>query len=421
MPKHYPALSTLLISILFLGTAMSAGADDTVPHIRNGLEPSGGTDNLELEELWRIGGLDDDIVFGMITRIREDADGLLYVMDAQLSEVHVYSPEGEHLRTLFGEGEGPGEIRGPRDIVLMNDGRVGAVQEMPGKLIFVDRDGDPAGVLRIGGESAGEGAGEGGFGQAFSAFTNGDRLLIAGFMQKPGESPGTMNQNNYLAGFSPDGERLVDFASRTNTLSFDYFVFTENLDLAAYWWNAAVAPDGRVYVAPDLDRYRIEVFNADGSPERIIEREYNPWRRTQADREYFISMVKAIYSGIPFDISIEPLDVEPAIVYMNRGLRVHDDGTLWILTTHGIRKPDNGAMVTFDVFEDDGRYTKKVNVHGDWNGREDGIFLLDRDRAVVVTGYADAMISQFTGGNMSVDIDDEAGSVEVIYCSVKKR
>jgi len=38
---------------------------------------------------------------------------------------------------------------------------------------------------------------------------------------------------------------------------------------------------------------------------------------------------------------------------------------------------------------------------------------------VVVTGFADAMLTQFTGGNMTLDLAGDAGSVEVIVCRVK--
>lgn len=394
----FPAV---LLSALILCLAGSVRAESTNSDVR-------------LEEVWRAGGADDDMIFGMITQVRRDAAGNLYVMDAQLSQVHVYSPQGELLRTLFNEGEGPGEIRGPRDLVLMNDGRVGAVQEVPGKLIFVDGQGAPAGDLMI----DGAGTQRGGMCQTFSAFTNGDLLLVAGFVQSPGNEPGTLNQTNFLSSFDAQGRRLHDFGKVENKYSFSAFVFDESTSLAPFWWNAAVGPKGRVYVAPEIGKYEIQVFSADGTLEKTISRDYKAWPRSRADKEYFTDMVKAIYSGLPFEIEIALLDDEPAIVYLHRGLRVHPDGTLWVLTTRGIREPTNGAMATFDVFDTSGKFDRQVNVHGAWNGRSDGVFFLGDDRAVVVTGFADAMITQFTGGNMTVDLDTEAGSMEVIYCRV---
>jgi len=131
-------------------------------------------------------------------------------------------------------------------------------------------------------------------------------------------------------------------------------------------------------------------------------------------------MVRAIYHGVPFEIRVKISDYEPVIQYLHRGLRIHPDGTLWILTTHGIRQPSNGAMAIFDVFSPEGVFTRQVNVHGSWNSLSDTIFFLDENHALVVTGFADAMLTQFTSGNMTLDLDDEEGSVEIIYCEMER-
>jgi hypothetical protein len=412
-PEVILARVAVLLACLGCGTSLTAAAEG-VPLVANADVPRDGSIDLHLEEAWRAGGPDDDLIFGMITQVRQDDEGRLYVMDAQLSQVHVYAPDGTHLRTLFREGDGPGEIRGPRDIVLLDDGRVGAVQEMPGKLIFVDRQGDPAGELEI------DGGGHGGFCQTFSAFTDGELLLVSGFLQSPGSDPGHMTQTSFLSRCNAQGERTVDFAVTVNDIVLADFVFDEARHLAPYWWAAGVAPGGRVYVAPDLDRYEIRVHAADGTLERVITREYEAWPRTRAEKEAFVAMVRAIYHGAPIEVQVAPRDDEPVILSMQRGLRVQPDGTLWVLTTRGVREPAPGAMATFDVFDPDGTFTHQVNVHGPWDGRSDGIFLLGDDRAVVVTGFADAMVTQFTGGHMTVDVAGDAGSMEVIGCRVRR-
>jgi len=408
-----------LTILCILMPAALAAAD--VPRVRNADMPRDGVRRVHLEEVWRAGSdagrSTDDRVFGMITRVRQDANGDLYVMDAQLSEVHVYSSDGRHLRTLFGEGEGPGEIRGPRDIVLLDDGRVGAVQEMPGKLVFVDRTGDPAGNLRVGGA----GTSHGGFCQTFAAFGTGSPLLVAGFVQKPGESQGHLVQTSFLSSFDADGLTRTEFAKTVNEISLADFVFEETRHLSAFWWNAAVAPDGDVYVAPDLFRYAIEVRGPDGALKRIIERDYSPWRRTKADKDRFTAMVRAVYHGAPFEVPVDCADVEPVIHPFHRGLRMRPDGGLHVVTTRGLRTPDDGAMVSIDAFDRAGVFTERIDVHGPWDGRTDAVFFLDDDRAVVITGYADAMVAQFTGGNMAVEVADEEGSIEVICCRVIER
>ena len=163
----------LMCATPWMHSAVPAQQTRDVPRIRNGAQPLHGIETLRLEEQWRAGGEEDGTIFGMITRIRCDEAGRLYVLDAQMSQVHVYSPAGEHLRTLFREGEGPGEVRGPRDLALMGNGLVGVAQEMPGKLILVDRENVPAGTILVGGK----GMERGGACQLFSLFSRGEVLL----------------------------------------------------------------------------------------------------------------------------------------------------------------------------------------------------------------------------------------------------
>lgn len=403
---------------LLLALTLSAAANPgDAPRIANPDTPRDGADHVLLDELWRVGGDDGDLLLGMITQVRQDRGGDLYVMDAQLSCVHVITPDGTHRRTLFGEGEGPGEIRGPRDIILLDDGRVGAVQEQPGKLVFVDRQGTPAGQLQIGGD----GAGHGGFCQTFSAFTDGQQILMAGFVQKPGSAPGHLQQTSFLSGLDADGRRAVQFAQTVNDIALADFTFDESRHLSPFWWNAAVAPDGRVYVAPDPLRYEIQVHRPDGSLERVIQRRFEPLPRTRAEKDRFVEVVQAIYHGAPMRIGVEPLDHEPTVASMHRGLRIHDDGSLWVLTSRGLRQPAGGAMLAFDVFDREGVFVRQVHVHGPWNSSHDTVFFLDDDHAVVVTGFADAMLTQFTGGNLDLELEGEAEGMAVIYCRVTPR
>jgi hypothetical protein len=420
MSRVYWLLVTcLILPVIGIAPSLAWAAEtvvvDGVPHIRNDAAPRDGLQHVHLEEMWRVGGEGDDILLGLVTRIRVDEDGRLYVMDAQLSQVHVYDEAGTHLRTLFGEGEGPGEIRGPRDLVLMPDGRVGAVQEAPGKLIFVDREGNPAGQLRIGGS----GVSHGGLCQTFASHAGQSILVVAGFLQSPTSEPGHLSQTSFLASFDGEGRELARFCDDTHDLDLADFTFDESVHLASYWWNADVGPDDRVYIAPHLDRYEIHVFRADGTLESIIEREFDHWRRTPAEKEYLVEVIQAIYSGSPLEVGVKVNDHEPVILYMQRGLRVHPDGSIWVLTTESVRKQEPGVMATFDVFAPDGEFVRQVAVHHNADGQRDGIFFCGEDRAVVVKGYRDAMMVQFTGGRMSIHTDDEDwATMEVIMCRI---
>ncbi|MYA63461.1 MAG: hypothetical protein F4139_15385 [Gemmatimonadetes bacterium] len=64
-----------------------------------------------LVEVLRIGSLDDTCdAFGDVMSLAVDGDGRIYVADRQASEIRVFSPQGECLRTFGRSGEGPGEF-----------------------------------------------------------------------------------------------------------------------------------------------------------------------------------------------------------------------------------------------------------------------------------------------------------------------
>ena len=81
---------------------------DGVLHVMNPSSPIEEPVTLKLEELWRLGGDSeaDEEFFGVIGAITTDAASNVYLLDRQLTEVKVFSPDGGYLRTIGHEGEG---------------------------------------------------------------------------------------------------------------------------------------------------------------------------------------------------------------------------------------------------------------------------------------------------------------------------
>ncbi|MCY3546860.1 MAG: 6-bladed beta-propeller [Gemmatimonadetes bacterium] len=67
------------------------------------------------------GGDDPNFIFGDIRGVQAASDGTIFVLDYQAIEVRVFSPDGEFLRTIVRQGEGPGEVREANGIVLSGD------------------------------------------------------------------------------------------------------------------------------------------------------------------------------------------------------------------------------------------------------------------------------------------------------------
>lgn len=52
----------------------------------------------------------DEVLVGRFTGLEVDENGMIYSVDDQLQQIHLFSPEGEYLESLGREGRGPGEF-----------------------------------------------------------------------------------------------------------------------------------------------------------------------------------------------------------------------------------------------------------------------------------------------------------------------
>jgi hypothetical protein len=403
---QWPALITLTILASTTASALSAVVPE-VSHVHNGPEAPRERAILDLEELWRVGDDEDDMIFGLITRVAADEHGRIFILDSQLCEVHVFSPQGVREITLFRRGEGPGELTRPRDLCLLGDGSVGVAQEMPGRLIRVDRRNNPLPSVEI------DRPGEGGFEFLNSCWAGGPTLLV-GAARAGRRENGVQKRTAHLTVYTLAGSPLTCLASRDYERDFNDFVFAEKNEMPIFWWATAVDESGRIYTVPDRDRYVIEVFSPQGDLERVIEREYRPVPRTPRAQDRLREAVGSIFEGTPFNVRVEIERDECAILPLQRGLRVRGDGSLWVLPGRGITDQLPGVMMTFDVFDEKGRFDHQVSVRGRHDAARDGFFFVGEDRAIVITGYVAGVFAQYTDGGSASTYDGEDEAMQVI-------
>jgi hypothetical protein len=391
--------------ILVLMLTANPVVGDNVRHVHNGAIPRDGVETVILEELWRVGNDADDVFFGRVPRVDTDRQGNVYILDAQLCQVHVYSPAGEPLRTLFREGDGPGEVRGPRDMLLMPDGGVGLVLESLGVVKFVDANGDPSGSLRLGGTDGGN-----------YALTSGagidGAVVLAGRVSTPGETPADRLRRNFLLRSDMTGQETAVYAESHWVFNFNDFKFVERDELPPFHWGFDVGTDGRVFATVERDDYQVMVYDSDGSPELVIHREYSPFARTKEDRDRFTHMIETSMEGMPFETKVEMEENYPAISALHRGLQVTDDGSLWVLSGRGLKPDAPGIMAVYDVFDSDGVFVRQVALAAPHDAAQVGIVLAHGNRVIVIEGFMESLASQF--GNGAIFNGEEWSTPEVI-------
>jgi hypothetical protein len=182
--------------------------------------------------------------------------------------------------------------------------------------------------------------------------------------------------------------------------------FEEKL-FANYERRWAAAPDGRVAVAIDFDAYRIHLFNADGSVQRIIERPgWQPLERTGEERKRFQKFFDGITSwnpGSTFKIS----ETHPSVSQ----IEFRDDGSMWVLSSRGRFGLPDGIFASWDVFDDQGHFVQRVHLRAaGLDPVDDGLFFV-KDRVYVVTDLFSAIMANLGG-------DDEDAAVEAAPVSV---
>ena len=407
----------LLMTVLLLSAVAASGGEfvsvDGTTHVKNGAEPAQGVKDLEMVEQWRAGGADDEeVFFGVVTQVESDTDGNLYLLDTQLSQVMVFDADGAMTGTLSRPGEGPGEVNIPADMCFMPDGSLGLMQSFPGKVVKVSLDDSPMGNLVPGGGPA-----AGGFLLMRDINSSGDQLVGCGEMIRPNEAQTGQTRTAFLSAFDADGNKTATFLEKSREWEFasGNFTWDEAVEYFVHYRKWDTGPDSRIYAAPSRDNYEIHVWKTDGTLDRIIEREYERWVRTDEENELVdkaMENLKRQFGGIPVETKVS--EFAEAV----NSLFVSPDNELWVLTNHGIRDLPEGVMNIYDVFDAEGHYDRQVKIKCDGNGEQDALMFTRDGRVVVVTGFMDA-VTALQGGGAAEEGEEEAEPMEVICYSVK--
>ena len=90
-----------------------------------------------------------------------------------------------------------------------------------------------------------------------------------------------------------------------------------------------------------------------------------------------------------------------------------DDGSVWVLSSHGAFDGGEDVIATFDVFDRDGKFIEQVTLKGRGDYREDGFHVVG-DRLFVVTGFRSAQQAMFGGSDEEEVVDEDVEPMSVI-------
>jgi hypothetical protein len=395
-----------LVAFVGLSTAGSWSGNevvkDGVKHVMNPEKSVEKQTSLQLEELWRIGGEDDEEIFGVITDIVVDDDGNVYMLDAQLNEIKVYSEDGEFLRTIGREGEGPGEFRAAFSIMIVPGGNIGVLQTFPSKIVLLTPEGDPAGEYPI---PEAEGSG---FRAILSAENAGDNLALIYILNQPSESGFT--RDNILAFVDSKGEKEIKLHSQASTMeAANPLISEKEWDTFNNRWTAS--PDGRAFSAVTFGEYAINVWTPDGKLDRVIHREYPEHVRTDEESERLLNIYKGFTRRIP--IPGMKFEIEESWNQI-QSMTAREDGSLWVRTSRGTQGLDDGVLAIFDVFDKQGHFAEQFKLLAEGDPLNDQVFIVG-DRIFLVTDFLPAMMALQGGGSAEEEEEEEEpGLMQII-------
>lgn len=365
---------THLMASFVLGSAALAAADVPVSRIIDDDGPARGVRTLDLDERWRVGGEDEDVIFGRIMDVKRGVDGNVYILDNQMCHVVVISAEGEFLREISREGDGPGELRQPIGIVFPTPEMLGVGTGFPGKLVCLDLEGVPVTTHYPIGEPA-----EGNIGIMINVqFVDG--VLAASGGRIVFEGPDNSFTSRFLAVGDGDLGTFHRILEKRTPLDPTGRRFVER---DAYYVDRsyALGPGGIVYAPLNRDAYEISVFDRAGELLRVFGRDERPRRRTREEMDEVGPIINV--NGNPDDRDWDIAEHDEAV---SRILYDHDADRIWVLTPNGSNDQPEGVLEAWDVFSPEGEYLERVIVPLGHEIDDGNCYLVGGGLLVVVRG-----------------------------------
>ena len=353
------------------------------------------TKELELEELWSIGGEeDDDVLLEFICSVvRQDDD--IYILDTVASKIHHYTVNGDFVAIYDVAGSGPGQCSSPNDLLGLGDGKFGLVNGLPAKIIVTDLKDNPRPTIKFYIPTVPDNSPL----RVYAIKSQGNYLGVFSHVMRQGIALSIFEFRDNEYGY-PQAHELARLLHDTPLVTNEV---PSEIDIPYYFnrevWN--ISTTGQLYVAPYRDRYLINVYNPDGSLAFQIEGDYNPCERSYDLMDYYS------YSVMGKRPYVE--SYEPAIM----GVDIVDD-QLWVRTGCS---DQHDVYRQYDVYDLQGNFSQRVNLNYKGDGFKDNLVFLGDGLVAIVKGYYDMQHREFFSENPHSPIEEDVS--QVIMCRIK--
>lgn len=387
-------LGLLIVFIQFFWS-LGVRADEifeSVKRVQNPSEPVNGSREIELKEMWRLDEESNDPLIGLITDVCLDSSGNICLLDYQMKTILVYNQEGDLLRTIGREGDGPGEFRRAYNIHTWPGSYIGVTTPEPPRIQLFHKNGNPQRDV-------------------FIAESNADSSLGNPSLRKSMIADGWIGAEIRYRKYDTDqirGKRQIctinpDGSIRNLYFTIDYTVelrktqtrYEDELNWPKSRWS--LFDDGKICYATGHTDYTIHICGSDGNEFQVIGRDYESVKRSSLEKrraERQFEKEQRFYPNISWVTSDYHSDIED--------LYARPDGTLWVQTSMGRWRTPEGACSAYDVFDVNGQFIEHVYLKAPGDLDNDKIYLLGKT-VVIVYDFWDRAYRM--GGTMTPESD----------------
>lgn len=332
------------------------------------------------ELVWEVPAQTEDYLFGgLLIDVGRDREGNICIVDYHNKDLKVFDPDGRYLRTLGRAGDGPGESRDARRLLLAEDGRVGLLQVFPASVVWLHGDGTPGGRTTVQNKLDERG----GFVAAPHAVQHGAAILV--YASAMSMTDGRISEQHWIAPMEPDGTLLR--ALFTQTVQQPARDAQNRVDEGDYYdlWAARWAPDGTggVWLAPQRDQYLLVRHDETGAVVQTLTRPYAQVVRDELGRRQALEQLARKRLS---EDEIKLRRHAPVV----RSLRLSDGGQLWVDLDPGGRGPALGTLAVLDILDRDGSWLPRVQLVGPFDSQTDQWRFVDDEHVLVLRASDEA-------------------------------
>ncbi|MCK5133166.1 MAG: hypothetical protein KAR40_13575 [Candidatus Sabulitectum sp.] len=259
---------------------------------------------------------DSVYMFGAIETLIYDANGNIAVLDMVASNLRIFSPAGEHIRTIGRRGNAPGEFQRPMGMVLLGNDLLAVMDPAGEGLTGIDPDYSQTGVLLDIHSNVHLG---------MCAVDSSDMVALRIVESSP-DNPGfPIMVGRYSMSKDPS---VIYWQQQYSLASMEDLAVAVRDFFNLYW--TADRNTGDVYIAPyENNRYLVYRYSPEGVLLNTIELDIEQIPLTEREIEdeavYLRARLTAL-NGRDMGIDIEPYADRRSIT----GLGVSEDGNLWV-------------------------------------------------------------------------------------------